>query len=1001
MATTEPVPTYVSSQTAKGIGGANIEEHLELWQAQKRDSQRLEALYDRFLGTEEALRNVVTQSGENASAAQSMVITEDEIPLRRDDDIESSTSTTLLTSRFFLRGDLVVFPYSFGPILTIFVKTMKLGSLFYTEKGSWMHTQPKYSDFAVPDFLDPSTMDEILPFAPNDTSVNHLADKDQAINLQAPRDLGKTALAKMQHFRSASEDLFRQHADRLNRAYDILAPTTFSEGAKALTLQKIALILFEKESISTLSSAMLWTAHITLVRLQNVIHKPSSHRQYPNFSLMPKEGLEAMYLVRKWMREYQECQNGSSAMLKDASIPKSDKLSGNPIATFVDKARIKIMESRCHRSISPSGCIGPVIDKQADLELSSSCKQDFSGHERLILQHIDAWVQNKSLKQSPLHASLVSVGPMLLRAIGLYKHLDLTQQTGFTLLQELGIVPAWQNPLIQDLKYGIPGLSPLHPAWKLRRQAEEQSKAFEMHDTMAEYRKDWGDLPVYCIDKTHTVDVDDGISVEDVEGKPQEAWLHVHIANPSAFIPPTSSIAQWAGQMSQSIYLPERRVSMLDSRLSSSHFSLKNDCATITFSTKVNEAGDILATSISHGILHNVIRLSTRKVDEALLACSADHPNCLPMLVVGTASGQSPESLESGSPTAPPLTEKYIESLKRIQKFAGSLWKQQRSLQDFQGGKGLEDVPPNVKVSFDGKAGVPLPGHGLSHEHFQKDPTISLTSSSNPALSSAARLVGQMMVLAGRVAASWCKDRRITIPYRGFRNNPEPALSPSLFRKNFLEPLSEAAATRGGPIEFDRAFFEALISVGHFDWSSTPLEHPLLNISAYATITSPIRRFSDLLAHWQIEATIRHERKVGRMLKENDDRSFLPFTQRKVDTACKLISARTRDIRRLTQSSQLHWIYLALSRAFYFKEAPLPALFEIRIRQPDVVDSREEPAMLIGWGLAVSLATVPEVTKAHNGYQPGDVWEARIEKVSVYHRNMEMRPTRLLSRKGS
>ena len=990
----------MSSRTTKEVGGANIREHLELWQSQRGTVLHQNTPSSMLSGPRVEPQNPVSQSSETDMTDPLIDDIENNESVFRDDDREGSYSTALLTSRYFLRGDLVEFETQSGPLLTIFIQNMKAASLFYTEEGSWVFTRSLKSNFAVPDFVNASSLDGLISHIPDETALS-LTRWRQAAYLQAPRKAGTVALTSMQSFRAESDELFRQHADRLNRACDILAPTTYSEGAKALSLQDIALVLFQKTSFSALSSAMLWTAHRTLLKAQNVLRKRSGHRQYPEFNFIPKEALEGLYTVRRWMRDFHEHRNDASPFSKSSSGDRDlNMLEENPVPSFIEKACKLIIASRKIRPISPTGSLGPITDQRIDQNASSLAENHFTRKERLILQHIDAWVHNKSLHQSTSNASLVSIGPMLLRATELYNHFELNKAIGFTFLQELGILPAWQNPYIHHLGGGVPGISPLEPSSNLRKQAGDEWKRFEVHDSMANHRKDWSDLAVYCIDSTNTADIDDGFSIEYVEECPDEAWLHVHVANPSAFIPSTSSIAQWAGQMGSSIYLPELRATMLDPEFSSSLISLRKDSLCMTFSARVNGTGEIVDTSITHGIIHNVARLSPQIVDQAIDVIPTDSPLASLLLTVGKESRGSPGKPEYGPSEGPSLTKKGIEDLRHIDNFTRLIWRQQKSLDHFFSDMHTAGKEADVKVIFDSKMQITPEGGKYSPKEFLKDPTISVERHVGQTVSQAKILVSRMMVLAGRVAANWCSDRRLPIPYRGLRINPQPALSLTLFQQQFLSPLLKQAASNG-VTTINRHFFEALISVGDFDWSTTPLQHPILNLPAYTTITSPMRRYSDLLSHWQIEAAMKREKTLGRKLNEHDDRSFLPFTQRSVDDACKRIKGRVGNNRLLAQHSRLHWIYSAMSRAFYFKEARLPDQFKILIRKPDGIDAHGAPAIIIDWGLAVHSIIDSEVIKTYGGYLPGDIWEANIESISVYNRHICMRLTRLLSREGS
>jgi exoribonuclease II len=104
----------------------------------------------------------------------------------------------------------------------------------------------------------------------------------------------------------------------------------------------------------------------------------------------------------------------------------------------------------------------------------------------------------------------------------------------------------------------------------------------------------------------------------------------------------------------------------------------------------------------------------------------------------------------------------------------------------------------------------------------------------------ARQLVAEMMILAGEVAAKYGQDRGIPLPYRG---QPQPELPPE--EELILIPVGPArscAVRRCMP---------------RSEMATTPSRHAGLGLNTYSQVTSPIRRYTDLLAHFQIKAHLR------------------------------------------------------------------------------------------------------------------------------------------------
>ena len=106
--------------------------------------------------------------------------------------------------------------------------------------------------------------------------------------------------------------------------------------------------------------------------------------------------------------------------------------------------------------------------------------------------------------------------------------------------------------------------------------------------------------------------------------------------------------------------------------------------------------------------------------------------------------------------------------------------------------------------------------------------------------SRARQLVAEMMILAGEVAGRYGQTHQLPLPFRG---QPQPELPPD-------EELMQLPA---GPVRFcamRRCMPKSEMSI-------TPLRHAGLGLETYTQVTSPIRRYTDLLAHFQIKAHLR------------------------------------------------------------------------------------------------------------------------------------------------
>jgi exoribonuclease-2 len=118
-----------------------------------------------------------------------------------------------------------------------------------------------------------------------------------------------------------------------------------------------------------------------------------------------------------------------------------------------------------------------------------------------------------------------------------------------------------------------------------------------------------------------------------------------------------------------------------------------------------------------------------------------------------------------------------------------------------------------------------------------KDDTITIEVLED---SRARQLVAEMMILAGEVAARYGQTHHLPMP---FRNQLQPELPPE---EELMQlppgPVRGCAIRRCMP---------------RSELSTTPARHASLGLDTYTQVTSPIRRYSDLLTHFQIKAHLR------------------------------------------------------------------------------------------------------------------------------------------------
>ena len=886
--------------------------------------------------------------------------------------------------------NVIIYRTGIESLLAIFIRSIDGQHQFYTIRGEWVVRNESFSKFAVPQFVHPHELNDILPFLPSSQVAKDKLDLLQPMDTAAPRGAGAKVIEKMTVFYRAADNVFRNYADRLNRVYEIIAPSKLTAGRTQQDLREIAMKVLQKKDAADLTQAMMLAVHRVLMQTQNVKYDSMNYRQNPVYEIFPQESLEYISQVREWVREFQE------AVIEDATepfnigiAPKKAKCSQNPIATLVKKARIAIEQSRHTRSLSASGNLGPSSVKVVPVEPRMQVYREtwgktFDENERIIIHYLYSWTTSRTINK---YTNFDSVGPMILRAVGMYDGFDLTEVIGYTFLQELGILSPWEN----RTAYSIRNMTlPDHDeGYERVTQLSAKARTFLEHfvpqDSMKALRKDWGDLPVFCIDSAETLERDDGVSVQPIDDDPSLFWVHIHVANPSAFVTPESPVAKYAAQLSESVYFPERKYPMLHPPFTEKYLSLDRNRPCITFSAKVSTDGTVLERQISHGTVHNVLYVTPETVGRGLGI--SDESETTSLLTVGGTLPSAPRDHRDEADQE--LSESHVSMLRRLLELGVAIRRKrvEAGAPDFYLSARIKATYPQVYLSKTVAAAPKVRDTRI--QTYEGDPIISLQSYTE-GYSLVAKMVSDLMVLAGEIGATWCKDRNIPVPYRGIMRNPEPASSPEKFKKEVIDPK----VAKYGHAD-QSSLIRYMSYLGQTAASATPLEHHALGLPAYCKTTSPLRRHVDMYTHWQIEAAIRHEAETGTSLIGSTDDTYLPFSRSQVEEYASTTRHRERKISVAKTCSSRHWITQALFRAFYFKEAPLPDTFEV---QAMFSSKNYQQGWMIDWNVKVDIVTTVPAVVAQGGVQPGDVWEARIQSISTYYRIAKVEPIRLIER---
>lgn len=926
----------------------------------------------------------------------------------RDEDVEDSHTAAFrdpedmldeqMLDQILRPGDLVEMSFlaEREPLVAVFVQQFGNQGQFYGLHGKWFYRKTNTIQFSVPGYVDPKLLEPIIRYLPKGEVTSELLDTMQILDVNAPREVAAPVLKLLGSFAQEADAAYRQHASALERAHRTLGHQT---DLRFGTLQKITETLLKSKNPT---AATMYAVRKALLRqgLGFQIDK-RSHRQTNVFQIMPIEFKERVEQAQSWIREFQDetarrahdpdnvDQNGHQA---------KESVGAANVRKFIQKARKLIDQSRSERDFTPYGRLG-ISKTRTEITPHSTATTNytslqFSESDSVLIRYIEAWAISHFFAMS---FRALSLPPALLRAIDRYHDQPLDDSIGFVFLQEIGVVPPHENRTKFDPHLLLPTAShsrQLEQMYLALVKMGNDRKKVKLKDFMEGLRTDWKDLPVYCVDSATAEEIDDGISVEHIDGT-EEYWAHVHIANPTAFLPRTHLISKMAAHLTETIYMPERTYSMLPKWISNDHLSLGPDRPCLTISIKLNKRGEVLDEKIQSGIIRKFIPITPQTlqqvVDEEGAKYAANHPGLT--VIVG---GEIPEHPKRKMKNVEELSKRHKEDLRTLHALA--LARQARRTE--AGGIFFNQNYPEMTVYNDySRPGLPWshPSHSVAR-YTVGDPVIKMEvtpteSWFQPAGVGNDLMVREMMLLAGEVGALWLRKRNIPAVYRGTMTRSD-MMSIEEYREKIIKPTLDA---NGNPPV--KVAFNYLPHAGSSVTSTKPLPHQVLGVRQYAKLTSPLRRYGDMLMHWQIESALRKEAELGHSLIDyTGPLDFIAFQKKEVDAITTRLASRERLIAKTKRHSQAFWLSQLFFRAFYYGEAVLPETFEVIVFSKGSGDSFQRVAVLwqdysfdmdMAYPTTVGIDEKPEI---------GDRWEVRIVKVHTYLRRVMTVPLRLISR---
>ncbi|KAE8225751.1 hypothetical protein CF319_g1536 [Tilletia indica] len=485
---------------------------------------------------------------------------------------------------------------------------------------------------------------------------------------------------------------------------------------------------------------------------------------------------------------------------------------------------------------------------------------------------------------------------------------DLSSALVTKFLTDIGVVPPWFNLQANDVTLrsvtnaGLPSST--------SESSDGSSTSSQKYTTLtpdaeAVQPRDFDELPVFVIDDAGAHELDDGISIQ-ATSQPNDWWVHIHVADPTAILNPEDPLSMQAYRQYSTIYFPERQYPLLPDQALMDQVdmgSFRRRTASsdqlqraLTFSAKINDqTGTVSEYKVAPSLLRN-LKVCTYQQVQNLFDGSNDEP------------GLFSEDDQS-----------RLRTLRKISTVLG-----ERRFQD--GAFSTTALRPDVKVSP-----KPLPGQfeDLTRPHvFAGFPQIDLQllkPSGQAPGSSSDTMVGELMVLAGRVLGAWAQEHGVPVPYRGQRFTEEQTAAQS--QKMLQDTVNKhrdpvtGLVDAGAIMRLMSVLPKTVLSVeplGHMAMaihlrSSPSSNGDVLGRSGYVQCTSPLRRYGDLMVHWQIRAAL------AAMARGKSPTANLPWQRESMQAELGRLLQQGSWHRDISRASTMFWTCLHISRLLKLK----------------------------------------------------------------------------------
>ena len=505
------------------------------------------------------------------------------------------------------------------------------------------------------------------------------------------------------------------------------------------------------------------------------------------------------------------------------------------LTTFLDKARAAIAESKQAREANSDQGL-----REWKQNLPQWTPEEQSIISLILLRLFEVRSTQESIIQ-PLATNIM-------KSLNAYPYESVLDRDFVPrLMVDLGVVPLWETLKRSELREN----ETRSMAGIIQKGQGELLQGNELD----QLRQDFTGQRVFVIDDPSATELDDGIAIERVPGS-DDAWIHAHVADPTRFLPLNHPLSVQASFRGASAYMPEGNVQLLPHEITMKELSLGAEVSrdggaqgVMTFSTKLSPSGEMLDSKVQMGWIKKPHVVSYDAVNVALNVQVSPATKPFGTPAVQSDRPYSKQDIPSDALSDLLLLQSFAAAF-RLRRFANAGL-------DFSYPSAsinvLDRLPPSPDNYFD-RSQIPSRPAIYSGSPII-DYTVSHQNTAGSSLSSMS-IVAELMIMANRTAATFCSSRSIAGPFR-ISGAPRAIALPG----QSTIPLETLLAERD-PHTMLIDSYKLAAANRTFDptkVSTTAGPQWLMGFDdsiGYVRATSPLRRFDDMLVHWQIKSAL-------------------------------------------------------------------------------------------------------------------------------------------------